>query len=108
MYRPLASRGISHAARLSVLVFVLGAAFALPGVAVAATNPGVVELFQSSLNYTARDGQANDVSVNFEPDQVTLTDTAATLSAGAGCRPGASVHEVLCTTDDVGTSTFSF
>jgi Ca2+-binding RTX toxin-like protein len=105
---PVASRRCTHAARLSVLVAIIGAALVLPVAASAATNPGTVELFQSSLNYTARAGEANVVAVDFESDQVTLTDTAATLNAGAGCSPGASVRQVICTTDDAGTSAFSF
>ncbi len=76
----------------------------LPAAAPAATNPGAVELFDGSLDYTARTGEANDVSLSFESDQVTLTDTVATLNAGTGCHPGSSVHQVVCTTDDVGNS----
>lgn len=97
----LAGRRCTHAAKLAV---VLAGALALPAAASAATNPGTVELFDGALSYTARTGEANDVSLSFESDQVTLTDTVATLNAGTGCHPGSSVHQVVCTTDDAGSS----
>jgi Ca2+-binding RTX toxin-like protein len=100
------SRRCAKAARLPVVVAVLAGALVVPGVASAATNPGTVELFNGSVNYTARAGEANDVALSLELDQVTLTDTVATLNAGTGCHPGASVHQVVCTTEDVGTNYF--
>ena len=105
MFRPLDRRRCLLGARLPVVFAVLGAALVLPAAASAATNPGTVELFQSSLNYTAKAGQTNHIVASFEPDQVTLTDTGANLNAGAGCHPGASVHEILCAAEDVSTGT---
>lgn len=96
----VASRRCAHAARLPVVVAVLAGTLVLPGAASAVTNPGTVELFDDSVNYTARAGEANDVSVSFEPDQVTLTDAVATLNAGTGCHPGSSIRQVVCTTED--------
>jgi Ca2+-binding RTX toxin-like protein len=84
----------------------------VPGAAAAqapATNPGTVTLTAlGALEYVARDGQANQVTVDFGRDAITLTDTAAALTAGSGCQPGASIHEVTCDRQNSGFSSFGF
>ncbi|HEX8122142.1 MAG TPA: calcium-binding protein [Solirubrobacteraceae bacterium] len=72
-----------------------------------ATNPGTVTVTSlGALEYVARDGQANQVTVDFGRDAITVTDTAAALTAGSGCQPGASIHEVTCSRVDSGPFSF--
>lgn len=65
----------------------------------ATTNPGTVDYAYGTLSYVARSGQSNDVSVTADTEGVTLRDTAASLTAGTGCAPGADAHEVRCSLD---------
>lgn len=85
----------------ALLPALIAAGFLAPP-AMAATNPGTVDLFNGTLQYLARPGQQNDVTVTFSNARITLVDTAANLTAGTGCAQGPTLHEVRCSRDDAG------
>jgi Ca2+-binding RTX toxin-like protein len=62
----------------------------------AAAAPGQVESQYGQLNYTARAGEDNNVTVTADADSIVLRDTGAVVSNSTGCKPGADLHEVVC------------
>jgi Ca2+-binding RTX toxin-like protein len=70
--------------------------------AASTTNPGTVTMTIVGLEYAARPGQANDVTVTLRRNAMVVRDAAAALTVGSGCRPGADFHEVVCGRDTAG------
>src|SRR4051794_40339235 len=92
---------------LAGLLALIAIALALPATAgaqaVSTTNPGTVTMTPFiGLEYTARPGQANDVTVTLGRRAIVVRDTAAALTPGSGCRPGTDFHEVTCARDTAG------
>src|SRR4051794_18899746 len=96
-----------HRSRLAVVLVLAAIALAAPTAAwaqaVSTTNPGTVTMTPYlGLEYTARPGQANDVTVTIGRSAMVVRDTAAALTPGSGCRPGADFHEVVCARNAAG------
>jgi Ca2+-binding RTX toxin-like protein len=82
---------------LLALVLGLGLSQASPAGASTASVAGPNDFGQFTLRYVADAGEANDVFVDFSNDfsGVDLTDSATTITAGAGCVT-VSLHKVRC------------